>query len=260
MTYEQANDIVAAWAMTANDHNYASLDMQLAVANEFNIPLSTWQKDSIEDVIKAKKAFDDYTASEQFATDTEHKLQEMHKRRLDAMKNDPTRTDWDQYDWADNRDFAAAGARNDFLQANTKNIWKYLYNTDQLYSSTTTEEKMRAARVMYNWTQYELGKREIGPDDEVMLFRGVGDTDLGAFNDVKPYSGNAIESWSISYKSAYSFRTGQGDVLAISIPRKYIFSSARTGLGCLDEYEYVIFGSVGHKVRMAKYSYGEAES
>lgn len=65
--------------------------------------------------------------------------------------------------------------------------------------------------------------------------------------DVFDYNGNAIESWSASPNIARDF----GRALMMDVPVKNIVSSARTGLGCLSEGEFIILGSIpGQRVEV----------
>lgn len=56
--------------------------------------------------------------------------------------------------------------------------------------------------------------------------------------------GNSLESWSVDPGVAHSFIGGSqtGVVLRMNVPRELIFSTAVTGMGCLNEGEFIIFG------------------
>jgi hypothetical protein len=108
---------------------------------------------------------------------------------------------------------------------------------------------------MYNNTQEELHKAGYKSSDTVKLFRGVRyDTDpkLSA-TPTATYKGNVLGSWSVSMREAGVFSEGNnfGAILAIDVPISSILSTARTGVGCMDEGEFVVFGSVpGSKVNI----------
>ena len=59
----------------------------------------------------------------------------------------------------------------------------------------------------------------------------------GSFTNIRM---NALESWSFDPDTAAGF----GDlVLQVDVPASRVISTARTGLGCLHEYEFVLIGS-----------------
>lgn len=172
---ETVEDMLYAWSNSSNDHNEKSLMLQTAVSEEFDIPLSDWQKKNIE---------------------------------------------------------------------NYMNPAQYNINGEE-YESTV--------RSMYEHTQYALEEFGFGKNDVIRVYRGIlTDVDLdegGAYE----WDGNAIESWSIDRNIAKQFSGNAGGsmrsyIITMEVPRSAIFSTARTGLGCLTEGEIVIFGSVGHEV------------
>jgi hypothetical protein len=124
----------------------------------------------------------------------------------------------------------------------------------ELFTDDGMAKQRKIARAMYESTQ-ELLK---DAPDYIMLSRGMrSDKILGdqvtfeALQDgtnVK-YKGNSVESWSASWDSATDF-TGHngGIVLTMMVPKKAIFSTCLTGLGCLPEYEFGVLGSIpGHE-------------
>jgi hypothetical protein len=96
----------------------------------------------------------------------------------------------------------------------------------------------KVARAMYENTQKEL--RNKFPDGSVLLYRGkenvyAKDSKGNIFN----YNGNSSESWSVSVTMALSF----GDVVCAKIPVSRILCTAKTGLGCLSEFEFIVLSN-----------------
>jgi len=98
-------------------------------------------------------------------------------------------------------------------------------------------------RTMYDNAQEAL--QEQGIKDHVRLYRGIDLPDVTtkgwSTGDTIDYKGNAIESWSVSEEMAGMF--GNTTVF-MDVPVENIVSTARTGLGCLTEGEFIIMGSI----------------
>lgn len=125
------------------------------------------------------------------------------------------------------------------------------------FSPLMPSEQQRAAlRAMYNHTQAQLRAAGLKPGDTVRLYRGVkiDRRTSGAWetSDIVSLTGNALESWSLGRRVAMQFAHGtfdamnmRGVVFEMDVPVEAIFSTARTGLGCLAEGELVILGIPG---------------
>ena len=75
------------------------------------------------------------------------------------------------------------------------------------------------------------------------------------------YRGNAVESWSASHYEAQAFgkpwESGKrGTVIAIKVPIESVFCTAVSGLGCLNEQEYLIFGNNPNHQATVRQLYG----
>ena len=99
------------------------------------------------------------------------------------------------------------------------------------------DETKRLLRAMYDNTQEQLSQAGI---KSVRLYRGINVPRGGMLiGDTLSLDSNAIESWSLNQRIAGGF----GDIAVSSeIPASDIIGSARTGFGCLNEYEFVISG------------------
>ena len=100
----------------------------------------------------------------------------------------------------------------------------------------------RALRSIYDRTQRDLQEQGI---EDVILYRGFGGeqaaVDLG---DEIAVTFNALSSWSADHAVADSFaKTGRaGQTFAIKVSADRVFSTPRTGFGCLNEWEFVVLG------------------
>jgi hypothetical protein len=104
---------------------------------------------------------------------------------------------------------------------------------------------------MYENTQAQLEKEGVG---EVVLHRGMVWNDAELPKWAKPIAGstkaeqNPLESWSSHPSVALGFagfnRAG-GRVVSAKFPASRILSTARTGNGCLNEFEYVVLSGKG---------------
>lgn len=129
--------------------------------------------------------------------------------------------------------------------------------TDEVYKATGPFMR-RVARAMYEETQEQLAKAGI---KEVSVHRGVnfgqrGDKSPEWFEQLKrgsavtrPISEKVLSSWSSSSGVASKFAViggrGQACLIGATIPARQVFCTARTGMGCLNEYEFVLFGGNG---------------
>jgi Fe2+ transport system protein FeoA len=118
-----------------------------------------------------------------------------------------------------------------------------------------SSQQRTVLRAMYNNTQSRLASMGFKPGSYVTVFRGLklpGDTvDQMSKGQTVNFTGNAIESWTLSLQEANSFAfvsrpgTLKGLVLKASIPIEMLLSTSLTGFGCLTEGEVTVLGSDG---------------
>lgn len=113
---------------------------------------------------------------------------------------------------------------------------------------TTSESERRAyIRAVYDRTQEYLREQGFKPGDKVTLYRGysTSKSDDSMAGDTVGYYGNALESWTVSRLTAYSYgnKAYYGRVVAAEVPVERIVSTPMTGFGCLGESEIIIMGS-----------------
>jgi len=145
-------------------------------------------------------------------------------------------------------------ANQEQLSQGIHNVEHFLYANGTVGKRTmsiTTDQERAVLRSIYAETQKALEEQGLGPDDYVVVYRGMmhGKVRYGE-GDTVDYKGNAMESWSLSHDTAYEFAASMdevgnfGTVFRMLVPRRNIVSTAYTGFGCLGEDEVVIFGSV----------------
>lgn len=140
---------------------------------------------------------------------------------------------------------------------------KTVKEAQELANSAFGILQRRILRHMYEHTQEELKKAGI---EEMVLHRGVTLDRVPEWsrkNQAGPVKLNPISSFTVSYTTAGTFSSddnysgeGRNGVLyTAKVPRERILSTARTGFGCLPEYEYTVLGggSVHMRAKFRKY-------
>ena len=117
----------------------------------------------------------------------------------------------------------------------------------------TKQMARQCVDAMYTLTQEWFAERGIG---ELVLYRGMRKT-VGADPTPLKTAGkplevtahlNPLNSWSTSYHTAMLFSGSDGYILSARIPVSRIVGSCFTGVGCLNEREFVVLGGTGQKV------------
>ncbi len=138
-------------------------------------------------------------------------------------------------------------------------------DTRRMYPENAKEgaRNIRAAyNSVYRRTQEFFKEKGLGPDDEIVLYRGVkkedyewGDAKAGQKIKISP---RPLSSWSLSYETARGFAIPAykqvGLVYAVKVPVKYAFAHASTGYGCLNEEEVILLGDglVGRELEITR--------
>jgi hypothetical protein len=112
------------------------------------------------------------------------------------------------------------------------------------FTAGDTKERGNFIKSMYDWTQEDL--EEFGLK-ELTLYRGMGNRQGLKPGDEVDLECNAVDSWTADPEIADSFARGVrergGIVVKCTFPANRILSSARTGLGCLNESEFTVLNS-----------------
>lgn len=146
-----------------------------------------------------------------------------------------------------------ASLRERFPDAVTSSFALWPGEPLQLVPYATPEEAVRATlRAMYDVTQERFAADGI---TELVIRRGFSTSDeslIDFFSDISSgdrvdIQSNALESWSFSGFIAEYFASerpggGIGMVFETRVPVERIFSTPRSGFGCLDEWEVVVIG------------------
>lgn len=97
----------------------------------------------------------------------------------------------------------------------------------------------RFARRMYEFTQDDFAAAGI---TEIHVYRGMNVTaDWAKAGERRPLL-QPVNSWSTNISTARGFGT---TIFSATVPVNRVLGSARTGFGCYNEYEYVIFDTEG---------------
>jgi hypothetical protein len=115
-------------------------------------------------------------------------------------------------------------------------------------------ESDAAYKSIYQRSQAWLRGHDIGPDDSVVLYRGMS-LPKGEFPEVEStpigetirFKSNPLSSFSLRYDVAQGFTQGHvpghyGVVVGVRVPAKAIFAHWATGMGCADEDEVIVLG------------------
>ena len=214
LEYDDVNLFIGQWAQSSNDEDMRSLAIQRDAAIMLGQDLPEWQQNKILDVMRERQGKIESVESTYKMTEEEGK----------------------GMGWIDA---------------------KY-------YPLMSSDKQQQLLRAMYDNTQERLDAEGIG--DTIRLRRGMlvdrkvydkWEVDVGAWGAVDwspdvEYSGSVLESWSVNSITAEGFadveyaKAGQvGVVFEMDIPRERLISSARSGFGCLSEYEFVHLGAYG---------------
>ena len=113
-------------------------------------------------------------------------------------------------------------------------------------SPFTDDQVDKFLKAMYDNTQTQLRAAGI---DNVKLLRGIDldAADLRALKETGLRNGdtiimnqNTMESWTLNESTSKDFGNL---IIEVDVPVDRIIGSARTGFGCLDEYEFIVLGS-----------------
>lgn len=123
-------------------------------------------------------------------------------------------------------------------------------NKVDIYDTERRGAASKAFESISRRTQSFFAEHGLGPDDEIVLYRGTvkdasewGNAQKGEKVKIKP---RPLTSWSLSLKVADEFARSSynkvGLVYGVRVPVKYAFAHASTGFGCLSEEEIVLLG------------------
>jgi hypothetical protein len=134
---------------------------------------------------------------------------------------------------------------------NVKRLTQAAQELEKTHYATHGASQRAIARTMYENTQEQLQKEGIS---SVTLYRGVKFIGGGApkwtqYGRRRNIALQPISSFTPSVEIALRFSgtsssSYSAHIIAMEVPRERIFSTARTGNGCLNEYEYVVLGGV----------------
>jgi len=276
--YADVNQMIRNWASSANDNDIRSLSAQYAASLEFGLPMSEWQKEQFAKLGTMSEIIKTLNMRSDFADEIVASINEAFPTRQVGMSADEYRSKWvDFNEYLDGyiKDYSkshnllpvqisyferiANGIKEEMLGKDL-----YYYRQSALSQYTLGISKQRAIlRAMYENTQEAFSKVGMKPDDTVILYRGFNSQDIKGLENTRMgdeigFVGNVMESWTTDFEVAMMFASSRGEtahthdyVLGQTVPVRNIIGTARTGYGCIHEYELVPFGNIpGTKVRI----------
>lgn len=282
--YEICNRFIRQWSRTSNDEDFRSLSIQAMAAELFETELSDWQREKyIERLTRRAETLEELeVAFEQYRSvqaERERILAEIESS-LPSVDNDDWNTMEEMFELVRAREDAIQAALAErgielpplpmvgTLRASDSYVVEQITFEDvdlpRLESGVPYDSPEEATtallRAMHDITQRSLRD---GGVETLVLYRGVSFTPdqaegiigagVGATID---FDGNALESWSLRPEVATLFadryrRSGTvGVVLQIEVPVSRAVATARTGFGCLNEWEVVLHSAVGDQARV----------
>jgi hypothetical protein len=213
LPYDVGNDIVKQWAYSSNDNDMRSLSLQEEAARLFDTELSPWQKSKIKELMD--------------------RLAEAQKPPVEGKS----------FNLLDMDSWGSPSGSSDDPNSPVFHPMGFGRRPDPRGDIRATLAEM------HTWTQQELDRL---PGETVTLYRGMRLSASEAAGlragDTTAIASNALESWSVQKDVAKSFATlaNSGDVgvvVAARVPKSRVLSTARTGFGCLNEWEIVVVGN-----------------
>lgn len=255
LPYEDVNKFVHQWATSSNDTDMRSLSIQKAIADEFGLELSPWQKQRMTDLKypnqkiaiyqRQKDAIDKETASIVDKTYVNNTKISAARQAGDAAEVKRLLSE-----------NVKLNAKSEALYSQSTNLSSRILELRDIGISQTRHifeghadpngDARKLVRAMYDNQQKQFKAKGI---TEITVFRGAGTpfSQRKSMQDGQTVvvKGNVAESWSASSYVAHGFSNSYsgGVILASRVPVERVFTSAASGLGCLNEQEFVLLGS-----------------
>jgi len=220
--YNTMSEMIHQWAITSNDSSERSLSIQQAAAEEFGVPLSDWQKKHMNEIPTQASI----RAAKKAATQAEKDVKAAYARYLEDYSDEALT----KYNEARERAWDLAGKAKALKQ------WSDPYQLGHVLKGVPGAKKVlrTVLRKMYERTQEQF--REAGIK-EIVLYRGYKPDGKQMPMGNATVRGNALESWSSSYRVASRFGN---QVITARIPVSRILSTPASGFGCFREQEFVV--------------------
>jgi len=249
LPYDLNNKFVAQWMYTANDDTVASLSIQEAISEEFGVELSDWQKAKVLRGVEQGRLYraglDILSRADEMLYSDDYGDPDLHKAAFEELKKETS----DLEDAISKSPYMTlynkTSTGNVMFWNAVSDIKKNGFYLEGAVTISDRETERKYVRSVYENTQSYFSKLGYKPDDEITLFRGVKGIEkragINKSHIGKPisYKGNAAESWSVGYEAAKRF----GSVFAMKVPVKNIWSTSRSGPGCLTEGEIIVLGN-----------------
>ncbi len=159
--------------------------------------------------------------------------------------------------------YEATKKESEIFQETRSGAWT-AYDKRRLEPSPFSEpERRKLVRAMYEATQESLAAAGFEPDDMIRVQRGtrkphvitkdwqVGGTVRVGTNPMSSWTGDTSTEISHRFAKPNATRERPGFILEMEVPVRSIFSTPRTGFGCLTEAEFVILAAE-HQARVVR--------
>lgn len=254
LPYEDVNNFVKQWSYSSNDTDMRSLSIQKAIADEFGLELSPWQKQRMTDLKYPNQKIALYQRQQKDINAQRSELLDQKQAAYKVMVNNDYkpeyRAEYNKISGALDLKIVALDKRQDAL----------MLKINDLQSISTTQLKhifeghkdpdgdaRRLVRAIYDNQQKQFKAKGI---TEITVFRGA-EAPFAQRRGMQNgqtvgLKGNVAESWSAKSSVAASFAGREyrgGTILAVKVPAERVLTSAASGLGCLNEHEFVLLGS-----------------
>ena len=271
LPYATVNAIIGQWSETSNDGDRRSLQLQREAAAALGVRVSLFQEER-ERQCEAKwqeqvdKIFTQWQRWEEVRgiLDNPRERNRFRDETWAAGDRQAMYNLQGEYSTLRNVFQRPGGKPNQFLAPADKTregvaalLRQYPehFGVSSYMDLAPPEDIRKVVRAMYQYTQEDLERAGLGPEDDVTLYRGVrlprqwADAGPGVNNgDVVSIAGSPLESYSLSQQTAATFgNQAQSDevgvVISIQVPRRAIVATFRTGMGCMTEGEVVLCGA-----------------
>lgn len=216
-THEMSREYISEWAANSNNRTYISMNIQDRASQIFDEDMSGWQKE---------------------------RYNEQSTRRLKALmehKNLPP----DQKYYGLDDDTKILSENIGFPTKSTAPNYDHPEGVvDAMLNAT------------YEGTQNELDTLRAKGVTHVKLYRGIElkRNQYLAQGEYVTWDSNTLESWSLRKDVASDFAgsSSEARILEVSAPLEQVFSTARTGTGCLNEFEFILIKQPGQEFFVQK--------
>ena len=238
----RTNELIMRWAQSSNDNDYTAMRMQMAVARNFDLELTDWQK---EKLLKVNKTREEEISKwvESGSEISKNSLHVLEKGNSYVPRLDSLTGNFKSIEEAEDA-FIKAMYKNTQESLKKSGIKSLLVHrgviipsSDPLFKSPGMRETLLGANLKESTTG--------------VMVKGENRIDK-RWDDAELLGSNPAESWSTDLGTALAFggskisadyEPNSGALLSAEIPAERILGSCVSGYGCLNESEVVVLGT-----------------